>query len=205
MTGNDKPGQRSGPVWAVVLAAGESKRMGEPKLLLPYGGRTVIEAVLTNVTASSAAGTLVVLGGHAALLEEKLAPFPVLRTFNPGYRDGMLSSVQWGFRSLPANARAALVLLGDQPWVTTATIDRVIGSYAQGTRGLICPAFRGRGGHPLLVDLRYRNEIGRLDPEVGLRGLLVRHPEDTIRLELEEEGILEDLDLPADKAKLSRA
>jgi molybdenum cofactor cytidylyltransferase len=176
--------------------------MGEPKLLLPYRGRTVVEAVLENAAASSAGRTLVVLGGQAGFIEAKIARFSAVLTRNLNYKDGMLSSVQWGFRLLPADARAAVVLLADQPWVTAPTIDSVIRAYVQGTKGLVCPVHRRKGGHPLLVDLKYRDEIGRLDPAVGLRGILRRHPEDVLRLEVKTSAVLEDLDTPRDRGKL---
>ena len=197
--------EKANDIWALVLAAGESRRMGEPKLLLPYRGRTVIEAVLESAAASRAGGTLVVLGGEADRIEEKVAGRAVARTRNPNFAEGMLSSVQWGIRGLPGDVRAAVVLLGDQPWIAASTIDRVIGAFLEGKKGLVYPAFRGKGGHPLLVDLgRYRKEISRLDPSEGLRGLLRRHPGDVLRLEVETPEILEDLDLPEDRPKLSR-
>jgi molybdenum cofactor cytidylyltransferase len=189
-------------VWALVLAAGESRRMGEPKLLLPYRGRTVIEAVLENAAASRLGGTLVVLGAWAARVEEKIARFPALRTNNPDPAAGMLSSAQCGLRALPPAVRAAAVLLGDQPWVEAATIDRVVAAFLEGTAGLVCPVFEGRGGHPLLFDLKYREEVSRLDPKEGLRGLLRLHPEDVFRLEIDRPEILEDLDRPEDRGKL---
>lgn len=196
--------ERAKGIWAIVLAAGESRRMGQPKLLLPYKGRTVIEAVLENTAASRAEGALVVLGGHADLVEEKIGRFAAIRTRNPRFQDGMLSSVQWGLGALPEEARAALVLLADQPWVTAPLIDGIIEAYLHGTKSLVCPVYGGRGGHPLLVDLRYRDEISRLDPAVGLRGLLRAHPEEVLRFEVETPEILDDLDLPEDKARLRR-
>ncbi|MBM3310466.1 MAG: nucleotidyltransferase family protein [Candidatus Aminicenantes bacterium] len=191
-------------VWAVVLAAGESRRMGGPKLLLPYRGRTVIEAVLENAAASRVEGSLVVLGAWAESVEERIARFPALRTTNPDPAAGMLSSVQCGLRALPAEARAAAVLLGDQPWVGPETIDRVVGAFLEGPAGLVCPVFEGRGGHPLVLDLKYREEVLRLDPKEGLRRLLRLHPEDIFRLEVDRPEILEDLDRPEDKGKLDR-
>jgi len=98
-------------IWAVVLAAGESKRMGEPKQLLPFGRTTVIETVLENILASAVDKTLVVLGAHSELVEPAIKRFPMVMTMNPGFQAGMLSSVQWGIRRLPRDARAALIFL----------------------------------------------------------------------------------------------
>jgi len=196
--------EKAAGIWALVPAAGSSRRMGEPKLLLPYRGRTVIEAVLEAAEASRVERTLVVLGRRIGRVEGKIARFAVRLTRNPRPAEGMLSSVQRGFRALPRSVRAAVVLLGDQPWVKASTIDRLVEAYLGGSRGLVCPVHGGKGGHPLLVDVRYREDVARLDPAEGLRGLLRLHPEDLLRLEVEEPDILEDLDGPEDLIKLGR-
>jgi len=183
-------------IWAVVLAAGESKRMGRPKQLLPFGRTTVLETALEHILASKVDGTLVVLGAVHDRIEPLLKKYPVLVTINPGYREGMLSSALWGIRHLPPGARAAMVCLGDQPWILSATIDRVIEEYGATGRGLVLPVHGKAGGHPLLIDLKYKTEIEGLSPDTGLRELLSRHPEDVLRVETAETGILRDLDTP---------
>jgi len=185
-------------IWAVVLAAGESRRMGEPKQLLPFGRTTVIETVLENILASAVDKTLVVLGAHSERIEPVIKRFPLVMTMNPGFKAGMLSSVQWGIRSLPREARAALIFLGDQPWISPKIIDRVISEYNAADRGLVLPVHENSGGHPLLIDLKYREEIGRLSPDVGLRELLSRHSEDILRVDIDDPDILRDMDKPAD-------
>lgn len=185
-------------IWAVVLAAGESKRMGKPKQLLAFGRTTVIETVLQNILGSGVDRTLVVLGAAHERLEPVISKFPVGWTLNPDFQFGMLSSVQWGIRHLPPDARAALIFLGDQPWISPETIDRVIDEYKKKNRGLVLPVHKKTGGHPLLLDLKYRKEIETLDPDTGLRELLSRHPEDILRVEIADPDILRDMDTPAD-------
>jgi len=188
-------------IWAVVLAAGEAKRMGEPKQLLPFGRTTVIETVLENILASAVDKTLVVLGAHCERIKPAIKRFPVVVTVNPGFAAEMLSSVQWGICHLPQDARAALVFLGDQPWISPKIIDRVISEYNAADRGLILPVYENSGGHPLLIDLKYRREIGRLSADIGLKELLSRHPEDILRVEIDDPNILRDMDKPADYAE----
>jgi len=185
-------------IWAVVLAAGESKRMGEPKLLLPLRGRTILEDVIETVLRSPVDRTLVVLGACADRTGTLLDRYPVERAFNPDYRAGMLSSVQTGFRNLSPEAKAALVFLGDQPGIPAAVIAAVIEAYRKTGKGLIRPVRGGAGGHPLLVDIKYRKEIESLDPRVGLKGLLARHPEDVGGIDAGEDGIPLDIDTPED-------
>ena len=185
-------------IWAVLLAAGESRRMGTPKQLLPFGRTTVIETALEHILASGADRTLVVLGAAHDRIEPLLKRFPVEVTVNPDFREGMLSSVRWGISRLPLKARAAMIFLGDQPWITSKTIDRVIDAFRTSGRGLVLPAFGKSGGHPLLIDLKYRAEIESLNPEIGLKELLSRHPEDVCHVQSGEKGVLRDMDTPSD-------
>ncbi len=185
-------------IWAIVLAAGESKRMGEPKLLLPFHGRALLQAVVETAVGSGIDGTLVVLGAHAERVGPLLDPYPVERVFNPDWPAGMLSSVRCGIRNLPAAAGAALIFLGDQPGISPGTIAAVLGAYRTTGKGLVHPGRRGAGGHPLLVDMKYREAVERLDPAVGLKGLLALHPEDVGLVEAADEAAILDIDTPED-------
>jgi molybdenum cofactor cytidylyltransferase len=188
-------------IGAVVLAAGESKRMGVPKLLLPYRDTTIIEAVLAGVTASRVDATLVVLGSGRRPIREKVRKFPVSVTVNARFREGMLSSIQKGISSLPRSFRAALIVLGDQPDISPPVIDALIRAWEKGQKGIVVPAFGGRRGHPLLLDLKYRSEIAGLSPGTGLRGLLAAHPDDLLAVDMPDLAILADIDTPEDYRK----
>ena len=107
-----------GEIWAVILAAGESKRMGLPKMLLTFSGRTMIEKVITNVSESKIDKIIVVLGAYREALVELISKLPVKYCYNDNYKKGMLSSVQCGFRNLSSVCRAVLVFQGDQPLIT---------------------------------------------------------------------------------------
>ncbi len=188
-------------IWAIVLAAGESRRMGQMKLLLPFGRSTIIETVVQSLMESSLDGILVVLGHRWQGILDKLKNYAVETTVNPDYKNGMLSSVQWGFRKLPRDAEAALVVLGDQPGISAQTIDLVIGAFRAGNKGLVFPTHKDSGGHPLLVDMKYCLEIQSLDPAVGLRGLHSLHPDDILRVEVRDTSVLQDIDNPGDYRK----
>ncbi len=191
-------------IWAVVLAAGESRRMGTQKLLLPFGDTTVVAAVVRSARASRAGRTLVVLGADRAAVRLELEPRGVEFAVNEDYQLGMLSSVQAGFRALPADAAAAVVMLGDQPFLPSRVIDAVIGAYEEHGRGIVIPAFQGRRGHPVLIDLKYRGEVLALDPADGLRRLMRAHPGDILEVEAGDANILRDLDTPEDYAALPK-
>ena len=185
-------------IWAMILAAGESKRMGKPKLLLSFGEKTMIEAVIGNAVQSKAENILVVLGSDQEKIEEKIKDLPVKVVFNPNFREGMLSSAQTGFQALPEDAQAVLVFLGDQPAISHAIIDKVIDAYNRTKKGIVLPVFEGNRGHPVLIDMKYKDEVEKLSAHVGLRGVVYSHPEDVQEVEVETPSILRDIDDPED-------
>jgi len=185
-------------IWAIILAAGESRRMGRPKLLLPYGDRTIIETVVRNVLSSRADRAVIVLGGNRQEIEERIRAFAVKRVINRRYKEGMFSSVQRGLSALPASARAAVFILADQPDVPPSVIDLLIEAYRREKKGIVLPVYRKKRGHPLLIDLKYRLEIEALSPDIGLRGLLREHRDDILEVRVSSPGVLKDIDDPDD-------
>lgn len=181
-------------IWAMILAAGESKRMGKPKLLLHFRGKTIIETILGQVIQSRVEKILVVLGSNREKIERKIKNLPLKITVNPDFREGMLSSVQLGFQALPKNARAVLVILGDQPAISSAIIDEVIDAYKRTGKGIVLPVYKKERGHPVIIDMKYRGEVGKLSPDVGLRGVVYSHPEDILEVEVDTPSILKDID-----------
>jgi CTP:molybdopterin cytidylyltransferase MocA len=117
---------------------------------------------------------------------------------NENYPLGMLTSIQAGLRALPADAQAAIVLLSDQPFLASRVIDAVIAAYEAGPNGIVIPTFQGRRGHPILVDLKYRDEVLAIDPTEGLRRLMLVHPDDILEVDVGDGNILRDLDTPED-------
>ncbi len=185
-------------ITAVVLAAGRSERMGRPKMLLPFGRRTLIETVLAGVRRSRVDDVVVVLGAHRESIEPVVSRFALRAVFNEDLEGGMLSSVLRGLREVPAAARAFLVVLGDQPFPPATVIDRLIAAHEGTGKGLILPVHGGRRGHPLLIDIRYRDEVMALDPSVGLRQLLRDHPDDILEVPVRTPAVLADIDRPED-------
>lgn len=181
-------------IWAMILAAGESRRMGQPKLLLPFGDRTMIEAVVGTVVSSSVDGTLVVLGAEQEEIEKKIKAFPVKTVYNPDYRSGMLSSVLCGFKALPTETRAVVVVLGDQPTVGKGIINTIISAYQKSGKGIVLPVYDKERGHPVIIDMKYKQEIEGLSPDIGLRGTVYSHPEDILEVEVDAPSILKDID-----------
>jgi molybdenum cofactor cytidylyltransferase len=184
--------------WAIILAAGSSRRMGSQKLLLPFAGNTIIETVIDNVLSSSIDHVMVVLGPKQEEIMQVIGNRPVQFCHNIEHEKGMLSSIICGIRALPANAVTALIFLGDQPGISPDVTNTVIEAYNKELFGIVIPVHNHRRGHPLLVDMKYRKEIEKLDLEEGLRALRHLFPQDVLEVEVEEPGILVDIDTRED-------
>jgi molybdenum cofactor cytidylyltransferase len=185
-------------IWAMILAAGMSRRMGKTKLLLPFGKKTIIETVVQSVVSSRVDSTLVVLGSEREKIEKKIRTYPVRSAFNPDFRIGMLSSVLCGLKALPVETRAVVIVLGDQPSVSKQTIDRIVDEYQKTGKGIVLPVYNKERGHPVLIDMKYREEVEALSPDIGLRGTVYSHPEDILEVEVDTPSILQDIDDEAD-------
>jgi CTP:molybdopterin cytidylyltransferase MocA len=172
--------------------------MGTQKLLLPFGEKTVVEAVVAAAAGSGADRVLVVLGSDAGEVRKKLGSSGAAFAINEDYARGMLSSVQAGFKALGGDAEAAVVMLGDQPFLPAKVVVAVIEAYRTGGKGIVIPVFRGRRGHPVLVDMKYRDEVLGLDPADGLRQLMQAHPGDIHDVDVDDANILRDMDTPED-------
>ncbi len=187
-------------VIGILLAAGRSRRMGQPKQLLPLAGlQTVVEVVAHQIRPH--VSSLVVVGGHVGgQVAAMLSALDITLAINENVDRGMLSSVQAGI--LAANhGRGYLICLGDQPSLRGAAIDAVVRA-SVGAAGIVIPTFDGQRGHPVFIHRRYRSEILGLDPQrVGLNAVTRAHAQDTIEVALDDELILDDMDTPSDYAR----
>lgn len=181
-------------IWAVVLAAGESRRMGTPKMLLPFRGTTMAEQVIMNIRNAGIINILAVLGAEKEKLPPLFQKLSVNFCLNINYREGMLSSVICGLRNLPHDAGAVMIFPGDQPLISPSTIRRLTEAYFSCGKGILIPLYDNKRGHPLLLDAKYREEIESLDASEGLRSLSTVHSDDVAEIETDDPGILKDFD-----------
>ncbi len=185
-------------IYAIVLAAGLSSRMGVQKLLLPFGGKTVISHIVDQLLASTVSEVNVVVGHQAERISAELSGRAVSIVNNPNYKSGMLSSVRCGLQSLPKKCRAVMVVLGDQPSITSELIDKMLQSLATTEKSILVPLYKGKRGHPILFSSLYRDEILTQYDNVGLRGLLHGHCDDIFELAVSTASVLCDMDCPED-------
>ncbi|MDF1573032.1 MAG: XdhC family protein [Bacteroidales bacterium] len=189
-----RKGKKREQIAAVILAAGESRRMGKPKMLLPYGDSTIIGTVVRNALNALSDHVRVVLGAGAETVQENIADLHVEKVLNQEYSDGMLSSVQAGIRSLPGATTAVMILLGDQPMISSETMDRLITRYRQSEKDIVVASVDGKRGHPMIFSTKYVPEILAYGPGNTLRDLTGNHPGEVEELETGKPEILRDID-----------
>ncbi|MEZ4666711.1 MAG: selenium cofactor biosynthesis protein YqeC [Anaerolineae bacterium] len=185
-------------IGAMVLAAGLSKRMGQPKVLLPWSnGKTVVEHIIDQLVLARIPCIWVVTGHRAGEVRKVITDAGVEATHNAEYASGeMLSSVKAGLRAMPAHVSAALIVLGDQPQIHPKIITQILAAYAEGKGDIVAPSYRMRRGHPILIDRRYWGEILAL-PEGGApRDVIERHKERIAYVMVDTDSVLRDMDTP---------
>ena len=182
----------------ILLAAGLSSRMGEPKQLLPFGESTIVETVVDSMLGAKFNEVIVVVGHCATEIRAQLRTRPVKIVFNPDYREGMLTSAQAGIRELQESDAFALMLV-DQPFITSELIDRVVDGYVQTDKGITLPSYNYKRGHPVIFDRRYTDEVLGLDVESGgVRTLFKKNSDDIHYVPVDTDRVLRDIDYRED-------
>ncbi len=180
---------------AILLAAGESKRMGEPKLLLKWGQWTIIEKSVDTLLASKIDELIVVIGYKARTIVSRLEARRLRVVINRQYRMGMSTSIRRGLEQVNSKSEAILIALADLPFLETDLIDHLIDVYRRNPHGIVLPAYKGKRGHPVILNrFRYEKEMENLRGDAGCRPILNRHPEDILEVDVESEGVIADID-----------
>ena len=184
---------------AVVLAAGLSRRMGRPKMTLPWGETTVIGQVVQVLDQAGVNEIVVVTGGARQQVEAALSGLPVHVLFNPRFaEDEMLFSLKTGLSGLGAEFEAALVVLGDQPQVQPQVVRKILETYQQTGASLIIPSYQMHRGHPWLLARSLWPSILDLQSDGTMRDFINQHAERISYLNVETPSVLRDLDTPED-------
>jgi molybdenum cofactor cytidylyltransferase len=180
-----------------ILAAGESRRMGTPKALLPYRGKTFVEHLI-EVTRHPRVGVLrVVLGAGAADIQEKLRLDAGSIVLNENWSQGQLSSIQAAVRSLPDGTTEGLILCPvDHPLISVELVAHLIGRFDSDGSRIVLPTYHGRRGHPVIFHASLYEELLQASPEVGARQVVWAHSRDVEEFPTEEEGVLLNLNDP---------
>ena len=183
-------------VAAVILAAGCSSRMGASnKLLLPIEGKPMLIHVVEAALASGLNAVRVVTGHEADKVNELLQDYPLELVHNASFSQGLSTSLRSGLGSLDQDTDAALVCLGDMPWVRARHLQSLVDRFAADRIGPICvPVYRDRRGNPVLWPRRFFDAICRLRGDVGARSLLGQYGDEVAQVEIADDGVTVDVD-----------
>ena len=185
----------------IILAAGDSKRMGTPKQLLPWGKTTVLQRIIDAAAASRLERVILVLGANTEAIADRITvPAKFLCVTNEAYREGMASSLKCGIRNAPAEAKGFMLILGDQPLLEKTLIDRLIEVH-HSVGGITIPVCDGRRGHPVIFSARYRTELLAIGDQ-GAREVVYRHRDEIAEVPVKSLHILTDMDTPEDYRKI---
>lgn len=191
---------------AILLAAGESRRMGYPKPLLKLGSRTFIE-ILAAAILQSVARLIVVVGAHADAVRGAIPADPrILVVENPDFLKGQLSSIKAALPRVGAAAAGALIHLADHPMVRAETFAAVVDSYRRAGKPIAIARYRGRRGHPVLFARELFVELAAAPEDQGARAVVLADPSRVAYVDVDDPGVLADLDTPEDleRAGLAR-
>ena len=202
----ENPNQ-SPAVAAVVLAAGMSRRMGQPKMLLPFGGKPLLARVLEGLFTGGVADCLVVTGHDLEAVERIVDGFTGARAVHNTLHatGGMLSSVQAGAAALSPGTDAFLVAPGDQPMLRSETVRALIRAWDESRAPVVLPVYDGRRGHPVLFSAPCARTILELPEGATLRDAIRHHKDSIFEVTVPDPATLHDIDTPEDYARALRA
>jgi len=202
-TGPEQPGR----VAAIVLAAGQSRRMGRAnKLLASIDGRPMVVHAVDAMRASKADPVIVVTGHDAGRVEDVLDEASLRLVHNPDFADGLSTSLKVGLDALPDDVAGVLIGLGDMPRIKSGQIDRLIAAFDPLAGRAICvPTVRGKRGNPVLFATRFLPEMLQISGDVGARHLIGAHADEVFEIEMDDDAPLLDIDTPDALAALAEA
>ena len=195
---------------AILLGAGESKRMKVNKLSLPWGRETVFEHCFNTLLRSRVKEVVVVLNkqneGMKRQFEKRSASTTkkVKVTLNPYYKRGMSTSIHEGLHVMDPRSDGILISLGDQPFLKTRTIDVLLRAFHQGKGKILVPSFRGMKGHPVIFHRKYEKELLKLRGDTGGKPILLKHSKQIKTIPVRSVGVIKDIDTREEYQKALR-
>jgi molybdenum cofactor cytidylyltransferase len=182
---------------AAILAAGESRRMGRPKALVPFDGLTFVEHLLNATNHPRIVTVRVVLGANAESIQAELKLDSETVVVNQHWQQGQLSSIQAAIRSLPADETAGLLLCPvDHPLISSQLVSRLIAEFDTDRKLIVLPTHQGRRGHPVIFHANLYAELLDASPDVGARQVAWAHPDAIAEVETDEAGVILNLNDP---------
>jgi molybdenum cofactor cytidylyltransferase len=195
---------------AILLGAGESKRMKVNKLSLPWGRESVFSRCFNVLLRSMVHEIIVVLNpqnqGMKRQFEKRSGSISkkVKVTLNPYFKRGMSTSIRKGLQIMDPRSDGILISLGDQPFLKTRTINVLLSAFHQGKGKIVVPSFRGMNGHPVIFHRRYEKELLKLKGDTGGKPILLKYSKQIKIIPVRSEGIIKDIDTREDYQKALR-
>ena len=183
---------------AILLAAGQSKRMGALKQLMPFGQSTIVEQAVGNLLGSAVVEVIVVVGYKAEDVIKAIAAKPIRMVINPDYEQGMSTSIIAGLNLVHGGVQGVMLAMGDQPLVNSKTINGLIDEFCNHDKGIAVPTYQGRRGHPIIFAIKYKEQLLKLKGDVGGRQIMKDHPDDVLEVAVDSESIVADFDTTDD-------
>ena len=199
-----KSGSSQKMISGILLAAGESRRMGQPKLLLPWGNTTILEKVVDTYLKTKISELIVVVGTNQKSLKAILISKPVIIVENPYYQEGMGTSIRKGVEAASTQAEGYLIGLGDQPLITSDIINALITVFSIEHPGIALCSYKKKKGHPVIFARRFRQALCNLSGDRGGRTIIRQHGAEVRYVDIGSEAIFIDIDTPDDYQKLNK-
>ena len=195
---------------AVILAAGESKRMGKQnKLLLPVAGEALLVKLIKSVCDSDVGQVIVVIGHEAEKIRRKLNNFPLSFVYNPNFSEGMTTSIKSGLKEVSPDCDGYMICLADMPFINTSEINKLIHAYSQNRikekRLIVIPVYQGHRGNPVLFSTEFREDILEHKIEYGCKGVIMNNFESVKEIEMDDDSMLLDVDTLEDYQRATEA
>ena len=195
---------------AVILAAGESKRMGKQnKLLLPVAGEALLVKLIKSVCDSDVGQVIVVIGHEAEKIRRKLNNFPLSFVYNPNFSEGMTTSIKCGVKEVSPDCDGYMICLADMPFINTSEINKLIHAYDQNRikekRLIVIPVYQGHRGNPVLFSTEFREDILGHKMEYGCKGVIMNNFESVKEIEMDDDSMLLDVDTLEDYQRATEA
>jgi Uncharacterized MobA-related protein, COG2068 len=189
----------------IILAAGPSLRMSFPKQIAKFKGEKMINIVIEKVIDMNFYELIVVLGHEAEKIKENIK-FKVDKfVINKDYLSGISSSLRIGILNVSKESDAAAIFLADEPLIRRETIKKVIDAYNNSNALIVAPSYKGEIGHPVVFDKELFKDIIALEGDVGAKKIIFKYKENALIIEVDDGGILIDIDTPSDLEKFNKA
>jgi molybdenum cofactor cytidylyltransferase len=171
--------------------------MGQNKLLMPFGDKSLIEHAVDTLKASDVDEIVIVLGHEADQVRSRLERRRVNFVHNPDYREGLSTSVRTGMSAVAKGADAIMIYLADQPLIQPDEISRLIQAFAEAKRAgksIVVPFFENRRGNPVILDASYRAMVLDIVGDMGCRRIIRRYPEQVFAVQMQTDHVVRDVD-----------